>query len=73
MPVGWIDRLYNNTDTSWQWSSTDREHNGEIWSGGPMLSCLCYCAFVDGRGIRLAGGRRALAGAGALAASGSRS
>ena len=33
MPVGWIDRLYNNTDTSWQWSTTDREHNEEIWSG----------------------------------------
>jgi hypothetical protein len=38
-----------------------------------MLSCRCYSPFVDGRDSRLAAGRTPLAGAGAPAASGSRS
>jgi hypothetical protein len=38
----------------------------------PMLGWMCYWAFVDGRGNRLAAGRTPRAGAGVPAASGSR-
>jgi hypothetical protein len=40
---------------------------------GPMLVWMCYWAFGDGRGSRLAAGRTPRAGAAAPAASGSRS
>jgi hypothetical protein len=46
---------------------------GSSWSGPRLLALGATAAFVDGRGSRLGVGRMPLAGAGAPAASGSRS
>jgi len=34
MGVGWIDRIYNNTDQAWSLKSIDSSHNGAISGGG---------------------------------------
>jgi len=40
MGVGWIDRIYNNTDLEWQLKSVDDRHNGAISRDGRRLFTL---------------------------------
>jgi hypothetical protein len=32
MSVGWIDNIYNNTDTAWYFQSVDDRNNGALAS-----------------------------------------
>jgi hypothetical protein len=38
MGVGWIDRIYNNTDVEWFLQSIDDRHNGAISKDGTRFT-----------------------------------